>query len=74
MVPEKGALHGTRHQYFSNGFSRSNYRDGHRRFGHVQEGCVTRMRRERPLLTQSGHRPHTQSSAQTHTGPYGVLP
>jgi hypothetical protein len=55
LVPGKRALHGTRHQYFSNGFSRSNYGDGHSRLGHVQEGFVTPIRRECLLMTHSGH-------------------
>ena len=50
----KEAPHGIRQQCFSNGFSRSNYRDEHRRLGHVQEGFVTRVRRKCLLLTLSG--------------------
>src|ERR1700751_4157593 len=62
VVPEKGTIHGTRPQYFSNGFSRSNYRDEHRRLGRIQEICVTRKRRECPLLTQSEHQRPSISS------------
>ena len=57
LVARKRALHGTRRQYFSNGFSRSNCGDGHSRLGHVQKGFVTPIRRECLLMTQSGHRP-----------------
>jgi hypothetical protein len=71
VVPEKGTIHGTRPQYFSNGFSRSNYRDEHRRLGRIQEICVTRKRRECPLLTQSEHQRPSISSRLSAWCPKG---